>query len=257
MPCTPASRAAAAGFVDYRFDTYTADDGAPMQPVAPPHVFRRAERPEYRTRPLASRSSVLPDSNPFAIPTTSLIERISPALRFLALFLIFTAVGTFTLTKLGEQQARQRKPDDVRAVESSSHSQQKLEPATGQMLPMPSAPSARGPAGRVTSEALSPTSTTVEESSWNSEMFQPLSRLADPSSLRLTTAGGSPLPQVRTEELFTSPSASRAVESNPSTIVPQAARAADSAPAVARLPGIIREVPPQQAQHDNHQPGLY
>src|SRR5687768_9851203 len=71
-------RAAAAGFVDYRFDmpagTELAGEPRPAttetRQGATPHMYQQRPRSEFRSRPFGA-SRALPDSDPFALPTTS------------------------------------------------------------------------------------------------------------------------------------------------------------------------------------------
>src|SRR3954447_17650247 len=60
-----------------------------------PHAFGRSR--EHRRIPRRA-SSVLPRSNPFAIPSATLMDSLAPALRFITLVALFTAAGIWLQT---------------------------------------------------------------------------------------------------------------------------------------------------------------
>jgi hypothetical protein len=107
------------GSLGYRFDPAQTSDrsDAASAPSAPPRTrptlkaeliyaprTARTQRPHVFERPRLSDkqrilqrrgSTVLPKSNPFAIPHCSLLDSITPAIRFLTLVALFTAAGTW------------------------------------------------------------------------------------------------------------------------------------------------------------------
>src|SRR4051812_28474690 len=105
QPGTPNAIAA----TNYRFDrpqnaqiqsgTYTSSSSASLNAklgaAHQPHAFGRSR--EHRRIPRRA-SSVLPRSNPFAIPSATLMDSLAPALRFITLVALFTAAGIWLQT---------------------------------------------------------------------------------------------------------------------------------------------------------------
>ncbi len=160
----------AAGGVDYRFDPPQAADrqapGAEAEryPQSPtlkselifsphasrthqPHVFERSRPAERRMRTPRHASPVLPASNPFAIPRTRLIDTLSPLIRFVTLFALFTAAGTWAqVTGLFGTPARRP------AEAPTTTAQEPVNPAAKTADRAGSPPSSAGPA-RTTPES--------------------------------------------------------------------------------------------------------
>jgi hypothetical protein len=112
-----------------------------MQPPA----FKRPARNEHRLRPARS-SRALPDSNPFAIPATSMIERLAPVARFLTLFLLFTAIGTFVLSTMKDRPS-QPPHDHILPPTEVPGVQERLEPTFRDDHPTIATPKVFGPLG--------------------------------------------------------------------------------------------------------------
>jgi hypothetical protein len=237
-PVKPRSaRVAAAGFVDYRFDMpagaqvsaepSAAADASRGHQRTQPHAFKRSPRSDYRPRSFGSGSRLLPDSNPFAIPSASMADRLAPFARFLVMFILFTAAGTFFMS--GQRDGAPREPSRPRSGSASSPAptKQTLEPAPAMDHPSMATPTSFGPLGANTSSANRVEVTKLET--------DPVTLLeASPTPL-LVGANGDPLPRVQTTE--------------PQPIVREVsgnffpANDAARPPAVARLPGVIFESP--------------
>jgi hypothetical protein len=212
------TRAAAAGFVDYRIDPPAGckDEPASARRTSEPHAFQRSQRSTHRMR-TARQSPILPQSDPFSNPI-SLQERLAPVVRFLMLFLLFTAVGTTTLTISGrsrQQADKMSRPEIHPAPPAAAASHQRLEPADKSNEPPIDPLSATGPAGGDVKQAA-PLVRLLPKPHFTPARVEP----------QLAAANGNPLPQVQTTE------------------PPQA---------VANLPGHIHEAPSRQAHHDDDQ----
>jgi hypothetical protein len=105
------------GATSYRFDPPQADDSAARHSTPAtavnrnatagvrrqPHAFDRNRVASTRVNP-RRESPILPRSNPFAIPRPRLIDSLAPAVRFLTMFVLFTAAGLW-LQMLGRHEA--------------------------------------------------------------------------------------------------------------------------------------------------------
>jgi hypothetical protein len=227
---TGSPRAAAASVVDYRFDPPAGSDVEPARKHRPvePHVLHRPARGEYRLRG-PRRSPILPDCDPFSGSSSSLQDRLAPVVRFLMMFLLFTAVGTTALTIMGRAQhsKKSRVTPSRAAAPAAAVSHQRLEPAPSDEKPPGEPLSAIGPAGGSPPPAVA------------AIRFLPKPNFTRSGrEPRLATANGDPLPQVRTTE---SPAAGLGPSSDDGP----------RATAVANLPGYILESPSPQAQHDD------
>jgi hypothetical protein len=230
-----ASRAAAAGFVSYRFDSaQSAPPGlrsTDRAANAAPHMLRRPAGAVRR-----DESPILPQSNPFAIPRTSLQDAIAPIINFLLLFVLFTAAGTWILST-----RRQAEPADAaeppRTAVQQPLERQMLEPQSEEIEQPVAAPTAAGPLGSHAPR----TGLRIKNSSD-----------APIGNSQSSTAPASFRPRGAAENSGLSPQ-SAALD------VQDTAGAAPSCdpPAVARLSGSILAAPAQQAHHDDNQPGLH
>lgn len=245
------SRAAAAGFVDYRFDTPAGSSDEFARPEPQPHVFKRSAPSEHRTRPFGGPSRALPGSNPFAIPSITLLERLAPLVHFLVLFILFTAAGTFLMSGRRGQSTNQHTPAPGRAVATPPENHPRLEPAAEPVRPTMTMPTAFGPLGATTPPAQNNVSPT--------ELASDLGSLptATPSAPALASAHGAPLPKLETTEPPEAPADTATTTVKPNRNLPQAERLPPiNHPPIARLPGFIFEAP-RQAYHDTNQPGLH
>jgi hypothetical protein len=227
--------------VDYRFDMPAcAEESAThsRQRVQPP-VFKRAPRLEHRSRYFSGPSRALPGSNPFAIPAASLINRLAPVVRFLAMFLIFTAVGTFVLSTTRER-ASEPKREQTPSASAPTGVKQTLEPTSDVEHPTIATPKVFGPLGAHPSDDAFESLPSLEvESEQTNKPETEAERL--PS---LAGANGEPLPQVRTTEMtaasepeHTAGPARLTGDIQPSVDAPT--EDARKPPAVARLPSIF------------------
>jgi hypothetical protein len=242
LPAARTARAVAAGFVDYRFDPPAGveDDPAGTRHAARPHVFQSSPRSGSRER-APRQSPILPDADPFSIPSISLQERLAPVARFLMLFLLFTAVSTATLLISGRRQktGQSQPPRPRSSVPATAASHQRLEPAPSSEEPPSDPLTAIGPLGEEPKPALAA----------HNPSPQPAGRQSL-TELRLAAANGGSLPQVQTSE----PAAGVVVAPADNS---RHAEESSSPPAVAKLPGFILESPSRQAQHDNDQSILH
>lgn len=194
-----AQQRAAAGFVDYRFDMPVGAEDAEPRPrlrVQQP-AYQRPPRREFRSRAASGPSRALPGSNPFAIPSTSMIDRLAPMVRFLTLFLLFTAIGTILLSTRRE---RSNRPEDIRPPSAAAPAsvEQKLEPTTENVHPTIATPKAFGPLGANAETAADESSRLVDHDPPTAPV-QPTTSAE--RSLSLAGANGQPLPKVQTTEL--------------------------------------------------------
>ncbi len=256
------ARAAAAGFVDYRFDLPNGVGDDPARSDAQPHVFQRPPRSEYRTRPFGGSSRALPDSNPFSIPATTLLDKLAPLGQFLLLFALFTAAGTFLISgRRAQSTGEPTRPRNGAATAPAMR--QSLEPAPNVDHPTIATPTAFGPLGVTTKPATYGVMETA--------IANPQSAIRDPQSAieisppveftpapTLARADGEPLPQVQTTEPREDGGGDAPARWEAATSSSGVEHAQESArpPAVATLPGIIFEAP-RQAYHDTNQPGLH
>ncbi len=82
------------GAIEYRFDPPQLQASADQSAIpTQPHVFERRHPADRQSRLLRRESPILPRSNPFSIPSTSLIDSLAPAVRFLTMVGLFTAAG--------------------------------------------------------------------------------------------------------------------------------------------------------------------
>lgn len=254
-----AAQAAAAGFVDYRFDNPASDnqDAASRHHEAQPHMFRR--RASGERSPSFGASRVLPDSDPFAIPGSTLAERLVPAVRFLGIFMLVTAVGTFVLS------TRRNVPDaepvsiEPAAVTAPVHIEQSLEPAPIPDHPTIASPTALGPLGLKAKNPTqylksAPETTLLPMADFPNE-YDPFSEVDAPPTSVSTPNHGTPLPSLQTTD---PPAATPALADDraPAHRPSAAPQEPSQPPAIARLPGVIFEAP-RHAYHDNNQPGLH
>ena len=114
-----ADRPRATRSTDYRFD--------PPQPR--PYHLAGWREDERKSTPFSS--PILPSSDPFAIPASSLHEAIAPVIRFLILTALFTMAGTMVLM-IGKEKSSDAKP----AEPVTATIQQSLQPTTI-VTPMP------------------------------------------------------------------------------------------------------------------------
>jgi hypothetical protein len=245
----PRPAGAAAGFVDYRIDRPAGAEPSSThsrQRVQPP-AFKRSPRTERRSPAYGGASRALPDSNPFAIPSASLVDQLAPVARFLALFLIFTAVGTFVLSTTRERSSG-AKPEQTPSAAAPAGVQQILEPTPDAEHPTIATPKVFGPLGANSNKAAS-------ERSPARDVAPPVGESdPEPSGERLPAlagANGEPLPQVRTTEIAAPPE--ELEDSAAPARLTGTIRSSDESPtedvrkppAVARLPSIFD--PPRNA----------
>ena len=94
------AKPAGAGATEYRFDPPQTRDARPqtagtIRPAAhQPHLFEGRPRLGQRGFPRRD-SSVLPRTNPFSNPRPQLLDSIAPAVRFLTMAALFTAIGVW------------------------------------------------------------------------------------------------------------------------------------------------------------------
>lgn len=240
------NKAAAAGFVNYRFDppqtaaSRTApvtsaarsvqSAGVAASGTAEPHVFHRSQRTDRRERLMRLDSMALPTSDPFAIPQSRLSDTLAPVGRFLLLFALFTAAGTAFLMST--------RPAEIKVDLPSTTAQQEIgTPAIENRSKNEPTPTAAGPLGNTVPR----TGTRTKDGNQSATRHRKSAAVGPTTSTQVATSSGQPLPQVRTAD-------------EQSTI---AGAPLIGPPAVARLSGTIQEVPTRQAQHDDNQSSLH
>jgi hypothetical protein len=148
---------------------------APLAAVPPqPHLFSRSRRSDCKAPAAPRKSAVLPESNPFAIPSPRLMDALAPAVRFLTLVILFAVAGTWFQMIHRRESAYQKPAEPVKTA-----AQQPIQQPTGEIKPANANPTAAGPLG----DAPAPTSN------------QPV------AAPELIGANGRPLPRVQTTDL--------------------------------------------------------
>ena len=217
-----------------------------------PHLFQRAGRGDYAARAPRGESPILPRSDPFALPASSLPDTLAPVVRFLVLVALFTAAGTMVLS-MGKRN--QTPPDEVRRT--STAVRQSLEPVLPSVSAAPSsdeafaAPSSIGPVGAEGApEVELPPDVTVTASANASSKLIPQADVTAAHSARQTpeTALDSAAPA------FDPPLPPMAGAQ--AGALPQV-RISEPPAAVARLPGTIHEIPTRQAKNGDDEPSIY
>jgi hypothetical protein len=242
-------------YVDYRFDAPAGaeDQTAPVRRMTRPHSFERAS---YDAHPRSPRraSYIQPDSDPFSLPTTSLYDRLAPVARFLVLFALFTAAGTAFLMRGGfaNRSNSSTQTSQPPAPAPSTH-QRVLEPAaeefdSSDLGSTTKKPTANGPSGTAISPAVDDLFAERDE---NPSTTAEQSERTTPGR-SLVEAVVSPLPRVQTTDSQPVEVAVKDAKGEPAEVEEPPAP-----PVIARLPGIILEVPARQAEHVNNQPGLH
>jgi hypothetical protein len=158
------------------------------------------------------------------------------------LFALFTAAGTAFLMKGGfaRRDAGTVQPPVRHSTPATATVRQVLEPAIDDVEAASVGPTASGPLG-------------VKPTAKVGDLFVEITNrpAANEVTSSMTTppaeAVGQSLPRVQT----TDPQTAEAVAEVAQTAAP------GPPPAIARLPGIIHEAPPRQAQHDENQSGLH
>jgi hypothetical protein len=233
-----ADRTRATRSTDYRFD--------PPQP-RPYHVagWREDER---KSTPFSS--PILPSSDPFAIPASSLHEAIAPVIRFLILTALFTMAGTMVLMIGKEKRGDAKRSEPVTATVGQS-----LQP-TDIVVPTPVAteqaaapPAAAGPTA--SSSALSGQSEAIAwpEDDLNSSMKrdddEPQGRHAS-----IEDTNSAPWPNEPSADLRATASQQLQTASLPKVQI------AEPPISVAHLPGHL-ESPPAGASHDDNKSSVH
>jgi hypothetical protein len=272
------SRAAAAGFVDYRFDMpLGVHEGASSgHHDTRPHMLRRSGAND-RPWSYGAASRVLPDSDPFAIPAATLLDRFAPVARFVTVFILVTAIGTFVLSTRRDDSCTDPKQSQPASATAPTGIHQSLEPAPSDDHPTIASPSAFGPLGANSNAStidvarLTPVDAKAEVQSetaketagdggpFEFDPFPSIEATQTAATPTLARANGEPLPKLQTTEpVDVTPvlGDENAPQHAPKLTDTPQSRETSRPPAMARLPGIIFEAP-RNAYHDNHQPGLH
>ncbi len=184
----------------------------------------------FKPRPLPKRLDVLPSGNPFEFPREGLPDRFAPAVRFLLLFVLFTAAGTSVLM-MG--QSKEMPPDRLNrpmatlegavGVPTAAEPASRNRPTLESLVPAESATTATSPSASTSLIEATPAPARTEAklipenerpatdlaSDWPSKMpnsqrnsDETFSRSPYPTTnfepVRMPTAADGPLPQVRT-----------------------------------------------------------
>jgi hypothetical protein len=243
-------------YVDYRFDAPAGADNeaAPVRRMTRPHSFDRTSY-DARQRSPRRASYVQPDSDPFSLPSSSLYDRLAPVARFLVLFALFTAAGTAFLMKGGFAKQSNKSTQSMTQPPATNVHQfrQTLQPSdeefkSSNVDPTAKAPTASGPKGARRRAEVDDLFAQFDEQPATATTHPPPER----TESTLAGAEGQPVPRVQTTNSETAEIASKEPGDTP-------ARSEEpiEPPVIARLPGIILEVSPRQAQHVENQPGLH
>jgi hypothetical protein len=195
-------------------------------------------------------SPILPSSDPFAIPSSSLHEAVAPVIRFLILVALFTMAGTMILM-MGKEKSTDAKP----AEPLTANVEQSLEPAGI----VTQTPIVAEPAVSI-SKATGPTASTsglsdqTVSDAWPADSELERSGKSDKDSLERHAAS---------DDLEFPPWPEATSANFPPTALPQSHTAslpkvqtAEPPISVAHLPGHL-ELPSGQANHDDDEPSLH
>jgi hypothetical protein len=119
-----------------------------------------------------------------------MLDRIAPAVRFLTLFLLFTAIGTFVLSTRRDRQTRPSHEQPPSAA-APANVEQKLEPTTENVHPTIATPKAFGPLG-TNAEREADESSPLADFELTTAPANPTASTQSPPSL--AGANGKPLP---------------------------------------------------------------
>jgi hypothetical protein len=229
------------GATTYRIDPPQAEDSAvrhstpataPSRNATPgvrrqPHAFDRSRVPSTRVNP-RRESPILPRSNPFVIPRPRLIDSLAPAVRFLTMFVLFTAAGLW-LQMIGRHDVAPTQTMELPttaaqpAVAPTKNADAHTLPAptaTGPLEAAPQPPQAGARLGQADGNDFAKLEQKV--------VPVPVMNRPAPNPPHVLVRSGEPLPRVHTTE-------------------PQSNDASGSAsgetPSVAQLPGTFFEIP--------------
>jgi hypothetical protein len=216
-----------------------------------PHALQRTWRVDQASPAARRISKILPRSNPFAIPSSSLDDALAPLARFVMLFVLFTIAGT---TILIAGKANRSKP--VTTPPAAATTGPLLEPTT---IIEPVRPAIEKPVAAST--AIGPTGDTAARSRDDTDTFT-LPEFPDVFATPTKApvgAGESNDAQVTSDRPAEESSpAATALEflTSPLTgtgrALPQV-QTSEPPKAVAHLPGHILESPSRQASNDDQQ----
>jgi hypothetical protein len=246
-PAAQSARAVAFGATNYRFDhpeesqaksathkLITATGANQKTGLShQPHAFGRQR---VHRRVPRRESPVLPRSNPFAIPSTRLVDTLAPALRFVTLVVLFTAAGIWL-------QSMSNRP-----ATTNSHSKELPQtasevptaPTANTIAPEPPRPTAAGPLETSPQSGARVGRTEGDDFIGQNEPNPAAVPMGHPTKNppRFLIANGTHVPRVRTSELPKAQSddtAANAVSAQSNNL--------DEAPSVARYPGFSTETP--------------
>ncbi len=198
-----------------------------------PGTSRSAAR---HVRPARSRPTILPSSNLFNIRSRGSTRKLATAVQFLMLFALFTAAGSSLLLMQTTDRWTSADPTEAPpAVDQATAKPVTAEPSATRVpldWDLPEPPSASRPHVPSPSVEESVRDATDDTSSQALEdlVVPPYPTTAAPPMILPEDVGQQSLPQVRT---------------------------IDGPPAVARLPGYVREVPLHQAYDDRNESSLH
>ena len=224
--------------LEYRFDP----------PLSRPFQRRGEDQAAETVR---GNSPILPRSNPFSIPASSLHDAIAPFVRFMMLVALFTIAGT-TILMLGKQRVAHPKPAESAtiAVQESLEPAAVVAPASSAFKQSASAPTVTGPLGTARLQQIGVSGDAAPGlADWTQSGLENGEAAAAPATKDISL--DSPVEAAESAADFLPMPLS-------STVRPALPRVqtADPAPAVAHLPGYILELPSRHASHDD-QPSLH
>jgi len=229
-------RRGSARSLEYRFDP----------PLSRP--FQRGTQASMAPR---GNSPILPRSNPFSIPGSSLHDAAAPFVRFMMLVALFTIAGT-TILMLGKQGGADPEPAESAtiAVQESLEPAAVVAPGSSAFEQSASAPTVTGPLGTARLQQIGVSGDAAPGlADWTQSGLENGEAAAAPATKDISL--DSPVEAAESAADFLPMPLS-------STVRPALPRVqtADPAPAVAHLPGYILELPSRHASHDD-QPSLH
>jgi hypothetical protein len=221
----------------------------PSNRVPQPHVLQRTWRVDQASPAPRNRSQILPRSNPFAIPSSSLDDALAPLARFVMMFVLFTIAGT---TILVAGKANHPKPEISPAAAATigpllepTTTIEPVQPAVGQPV---AASTASGPIGEATVQPRDETGSLPA--------FPDMFEAPSDASLGGEETSGKQITSDQTVEESSPAATALEFLTSPLTgtgrVLPQV-QTSEPPKAVAHLPGHILESPSRQASNDDEQ----
>ncbi len=230
------------GSTEYRFDPPQAQPnetqaaGATRAAASQPHMLESHRRMGQRGIP-RRQSSVLPHSNPFSNPRPQLLDSLAPAVRFLTMAALFTAIGVW-VQMLGHH-APAKQPAELHTTETrpniapQKNADNHPAPAPTATGPIETQPKSGARVGRVEGDdfALNKNSSAGPVPTGGPAVSPP----------HYLISSGNQLPRVRVSDTYSCEAIGReASTATPNTNMPPAT---NESPSMARFPGFMMDIP--------------